>query len=643
MQYEKKEISTKNPVLAFHLMGIKPNGQYDFPKVSLHILDNIDVVFIRGVLNCLPAIEEFINSGKKVVFVEKNLSKIAAFIERSPFINHPNVEIIFDDKTQYNAIAWKTVFKKMQFIGDLKELQCWIDGVHMTVSDYKDFGNKIYSNIFSNLSYTRGFIDGKKLKNRYILRPGIVCGSGPSLEKNYKYLKSVGNQAIIIASGSAIEKLTTAGIKFHFGAYVDPDPPLEGYKKMKDFSFPLFYQNRMSSELFSLHQGPKIQMGNGYGWQLEDWLYETIGIENWHFDAGWNVGNFALNIAHFLGCNPIVTIGLDGGELKNRSLLPDEFIEGDLITRRDLFYGKKWNEQFIQQHKETDFTSEMVPFKQGNIEKIDVITSSTELDRGKLHKAMDKIYQNGIEKAVNHFLNTLKNGVDSELFKKAQILLDVELLEEPLYEYWLCPMWDIYKHLVEPDSTEVELSVARATFFQKVLSTCNINTSKKERQYLSGKLYSIEYYKEGLPHGRFETFYEDGSKKSVVDYDRGMIHGEFSLYNHGRLKRSGFYYQGKKEGVHRIWDEKGNLIVDAHFKNGEPVGSFKRYFSNQVLQEEIIYHDSKRFDKREYENDKSLKYEGFFKQDRFFEKKYAKGKIISNRQGIWNGEKIIWD
>jgi antitoxin component YwqK of YwqJK toxin-antitoxin module len=44
--------------------------------------------------------------------------------------------------------------------------------------------------------------------------------------------------------------------------------------------------------------------------------------------------------------------------------------------------------------------------------------------------------------------------------------------------------------------------------------------------YPSGKLYSLQRYKEGLWHGPQEFYYEDGKVKTLMYYDAGKLVGK---------------------------------------------------------------------------------------------------------------------
>lgn len=292
----------KNPYLSFRLLFAEEKV-YHFPKIQLRIGFDTEVLFLDGVLRAFDSIIPFLERGGKVVFFEENVSKVKAFLALKEFIPHPNIEIALDVQ-----VARKHPFKKQQFIGKLEGLRKRCDEVHMAISEYQDLGKTILRNIQSNLLHTNMFVHGKYLEGVFRGKPVVVCGSGPSLNK--EKLLELQKGALIFAAGSSISKLLECGIRVDAAFQIDP---FASYEAIKGRTFPLFYQNRVNCDLFRMHAGPKIWMGSAHGWELEEWMYRQIGLEPFFFDAGWNAGMFAFHAAHFLGCIPSC-IGMDGTE-----------------------------------------------------------------------------------------------------------------------------------------------------------------------------------------------------------------------------------------------------------------------------------------------------------------------------------------
>lgn len=589
-------IEEKNPYLAFRLIGLE-GETFHFPKIAIKVSLEAEVIFIEGVQRVFSSIEPFLDKGGKVVFVEKSAERVSAFLSVSDFLPHENIEIILDEEIEYQKIARLYSFKKQQFIGKLRAFRGFLDDFHMALSEYQDFGKTIVRNIQSNLLHTKSFVNGRELEGTSRGGAVILCGSGPTLEENREKLFKLQEEALIFGVGSAIPKLLDWGIRVDGGFFVDPWPPLELYEKIKEVSFPLFYQNRMSDALFKMHKGPKIWMGFSEGWAIEKWIYEKIGLDPFVFDAGWNAGTFALHTAYFLGYESISLFGMDGGE------------------RRDLARGKDWIDEFIKTHPERIYNKlagQKIEFS---------CTPSDELDQRKVMQVVTQLNDKFLEKKITEFC----------LSKADKIHLEVDLIGEPLYEFFIEPLWDIWKSFFLKEGEDYFRQ--KMVFAKKVLEF-----QQTFRFYPSGRLYCKET-KEGFS----ELFYEEGEKKALIFFTKGVLNGEFSLYaKEGHFIRKGQYKEGKKEGVHKIYNEKGDEILHAEFKEGAPVHEYIRKNDQGVVIEKLFYHNDKQFDRWLYSEIGELRCEGIFDKDEYTEKWFEKGSLVDMRKALWREGKLVW-
>ncbi len=525
----------KNPYLAFRLLSTAPKAHH-FPSLKLNIHTDTEVIFIEGVTRAFSSFAPFLERGGIVVFIEKSIEKVAAFLALLDFSFHQNIEILLDEEIEYQKVAKKFTFKKQQFIGKLTKFKRFIDQTHLALSEYADYGQTILRNIQGNLLSAKSFIHGETLRDSLKGKPVILCGSGPSLEK----IQELQGKGLVFAAGSAIPKLIKLGIKIDAGFFVDPWPPLEEYECLKDVSFPLYYQNRMCEKLFRLHQGPKIWMGYAEGWDIEKWIYKQLGLDQFVFDAGWNVGCFTLHCAKFLGCDPIISVGMDGGE------------------KRDLQEGIHWMEEFRERPQ-------------------DQITPVKELDQAKVVAVIKQLNNKTISNALDAFLQ--KNG--------NPILLEAELIGEPLYEYLIRPLWDLFKGYIGEEFLQF------AVFAKKVLEF------QSERVLLTAK--------------------------------------------NGVILREGEFRDGKKEGVHIIRNESGIELLKAEFRNDLPLHKTIRRNDEGVVIEELFYHNPEKFDRRLYSEIGKLKCEGFFTGDQYIERQHGDDGTHVQRQGFFKEGRVLWD
>ncbi len=589
-------IQEKNPYLAFRLLGCG-GERFHFPLIKINIHEDVEVIFIEGVQRVFASICSFIEKGGKVVFIEKSAERAFAFFSLTDFLPHENITIILDEEPEYQKVAKQYAFKKQQFIGKLFQFRQFLVEFHMVLSEYQDLGKTIIRNIQGNLLHTKSFVNGRDLEGKFKGAPVVLCGSGPSLEENKEKIRELQDQALIFAVGSAIPKLLDWGIQIDAGFFVDPWPPLELYEKLKDVSFPLFYQNRMSEELFKMHQGPKVWMGFSEGWEIEKWIYQQIGLDLFIFDAGWNAGTFALQAAYFLGCSSITFFGMDGGE------------------KRDLKQGRKWMDEFMKVHPDVIY-NQVVGKK-----SVFVFEPKCELDQTKVVKVVSKLNESFLVEQIDQFL---KIGFN-------KLLLEADLLGEPLYEFLIEPLWEIWKPFYAKENED--------DFLQKMVFAKRVLEFRQTfRFYPSGKLYAKE-----TEDGFSELFYETGEKKARLFFTKGVLNGEFSLYTkEGSFIRKGVYKEGKKEGVHKIYDEKGNEILHAEFNENLPVNEYIRKNEKGIVIEKLFYHNENQFDRWLYTETGKLRLEGIFFNDEYVEKWYEDETLVDTRKALWKEGKLIW-
>lgn len=154
--------------------------------------------------------------------------------------------------------------------------------------------------------------------------PSLVIGAGPSLEEDLPLLKELEDRAIFFGAGSAMNALNAHGIYTHFGAGIDPTPvQTSRIKTNAAFETPFFYTNRFSYEAFELIHGPKIFSTQDPEKPWCAWFEQQLGIINpLAINTGFSTSNYSTAVALFLGCNPIVLLGLDMAYGEDRKYLP---------------------------------------------------------------------------------------------------------------------------------------------------------------------------------------------------------------------------------------------------------------------------------------------------------------------------------
>jgi len=83
--------------------------------------------------------------------------------------------------------------------------------------------------------------------------------------------------------------------------------------------------------------------------------------------------------------------------------------------------------------------------------------------------------------------------------------------------------------------------------------------------------------------------------KKKGSYKGGKKEGLHKVwFENGQLESEGTFKDGNKEGVHKLWYENGQLKIESTYKNGEIDGLFREWHSNGQLSREGTYKDGKK-------------------------------------------------
>ncbi|MBK9291467.1 MAG: hypothetical protein IPM52_07555 [Bacteroidetes bacterium] len=91
-----------------------------------------------------------------------------------------------------------------------------------------------------------------------------------------------------------------------------------------------------------------------------------------------------------------------------------------------------------------------------------------------------------------------------------------------------------------------------------------VRTVVKEIQYHPNGVKSMEGpLKDGLRHGEWKSWYEDGNLWSVGSFVNGLRHGKGIVYHpNGKKFIEGAYLNGERVGKWYWWDEEGRSITE---------------------------------------------------------------------------------
>ncbi len=170
-------------------------------------------------------------------------------------------------------------------------------------------GRRVQKNILKNLDILVKSTPVLKLKNLFSSIPAVLVSAGPSLDKNIIYLKDFYKRGIIISTDTALRPLLSIGIEPHF--VVAGDPSYFNYLHLKDIkteksflvSEPSIdrraFENFGERVFVTVFDKPLLE-------QIEEYIGEIGHLKTWG-----SVASLAVELARFIGSNPIYFLGQD--------------------------------------------------------------------------------------------------------------------------------------------------------------------------------------------------------------------------------------------------------------------------------------------------------------------------------------------
>jgi len=401
--------------------------------------------------------------------------------------------------------------------------------VNFASEEFLEYGRAFFTNFYKNLFYLPTSHAASKLFGKFNNIPAIICGAGPSLNKNFSVLKTLERRALIFAGGSAINALTGRGLWPHFGATVDPNP--EQHKRMVSqtgYELPFFYKGRTyASALETLH-GPRIYLTEYVGYPISTWVEKELGIQGTSATEGFNVLHLTIDLARLMGCNPIIFVGMDLAytdmQLYASSVVAQPKVsEEDLTKATDLnnnsflrhdIHGKpvytlwKWiaeshyTSQYAKQFPEKTFINategglgaEGIPNK--SLREVAESYLSTEYDlKNWIHQELQQaIFVDVDENKIRKILESIKASLETSLEQCHNLVKSFDALKEAVIdkkvqqiEHWSSEVENLqqqleeeiaYRHILQP--VNHIRSVAFERHFQEIEGDDDSSSEKEQ-------------------------------------------------------------------------------------------------------------------------------------------------------------------
>lgn len=322
----KEIIKTKVGIDTLKLNGYLMHSKYDPIKESERIVNENykpNYVHILYGYGLGYVVEQF----KKRMTNEDKLIVVEPFLD----VEVDNKNILLINKVNSSSEIKGLLFNNIS-VTDKITLICSPNYDKVFTEEYKEFLNSLkdylyiakinentikissdnwQKNYISNLKFAINDYSVKKLENIYDC-PVVIASGGPSLTKQLPVLKKFRNQLIIVASGSTINSLVSAGVEPDYVVSVDGAKiNFEHYKNLKTSNTSLIYLMSNYHEIRNVfHTECYFTLGHSEK-NLKEHLSGFVNEEVVLFRGGPSCAHYAFDFAQYITSGPITLIGQD--------------------------------------------------------------------------------------------------------------------------------------------------------------------------------------------------------------------------------------------------------------------------------------------------------------------------------------------
>lgn len=107
---------------------------------------------------------------------------------------------------------------------------------------------------------------------------------------------------------------------------------------------------------------------------------------------------------------------------------------------------------------------------------------------------------------------------------------------------------------------------------------------------------SVSSFYNGLEHGEFKRFHENGALMELRYYEHGVKTGVMkTFWDNGQLQRMYFFKQGEYDGTCREWNPTGMLVREMNYAMGYESGSQKQWYDDGSIRSNYIIRNDRRY------------------------------------------------
>lgn len=220
-----------------------------------------------------------------------------------------NITLLYRD---INVIRSETydyypIYKKFEYT-----ITDYVDQNQMNIKAKIRFGPIKTVNLIHNLHYLKQSAPLTLLDDKFKNFPAVCVAAGPSLKKNIEYLKEIKGKALIIAVCSVAQVLENHGITPDIITTLDSQPTnaakFINFKTDPENVFLAYLPTANSSIIAKFPKRFVCLLQDHQSFWFSDYIY---GDEKKLEMSATTVAHLSFNVAHKLGCDPIIFIGQD--------------------------------------------------------------------------------------------------------------------------------------------------------------------------------------------------------------------------------------------------------------------------------------------------------------------------------------------
>jgi hypothetical protein len=196
-----------------------------------------------------------------------------------------------------------------RYVDLLRELAVWMRMRALELRSDAMGGRQTLHNLMENVPFHLAAPGLKAFEGVLKGVPAVICGAGPSLQRNIDVLAANADRVFVLAVSSALRRVMARGIPVAATNVVDYSHLSQRYfVGLPGEAPPLFVHPRSNPSVLEAYEGPVVT--------CDDAVYRRFwsGQAADHGDfpgRGTNVSHYAYFAARALGCDPIILVGMD--------------------------------------------------------------------------------------------------------------------------------------------------------------------------------------------------------------------------------------------------------------------------------------------------------------------------------------------